>query len=482
MKLKKAMAMLLFVTLCLTLLAGCGEKPDDSTVTTTVATDTVTTTVPPETDGTTLAGSSTTTTVTGQKQTTTKNNGFMGGDSGTVGGIAEETIIEGLPPISNKVTNKTVKLLTHVYPDSTNKKVTSKYIKQYDLTVEYIVVPYASKVTRLIQMIAANDSPDVVGMDETSLTIVQNKLAQPTEKYIDFSDKAWDSVRSIQNARKWKGSIYEVIVHAVPSRMLWYNTKLFKAQALKTPADYYKEGNWNWDTFLDVAKKLTVDLNNDGVIDQYGFGGESVHFMFMGAVNESFVMMNSNGTLKNNMRSANVAKAMNMYADVQLNEGIYCPSPTFEKLVNNQMAMGYYGTWNINTVTGAADKVKAGQLAWAPAPSAPGMKNYNFPLYESSFIPSGAKNPYGAGAYLTYNRYLDLRNSAQENDMITADMKNLYQAACNNLMTNITNRDLKATVSVEWAVTGGLTKGNSWSSVLEEYSPTLDAELANLPK
>ncbi|MBQ5840855.1 MAG: extracellular solute-binding protein [Clostridia bacterium] len=483
MNLKKVLAMLVLVALCVTLVAGCGGDP----VTSDVSADgesmpegvsDVESAPVVSGDGATTSAGNTTSTKKTTAKTTKKNSGFL--DDGGNGGdtMTDDTVIEGLPALSSKVTNKTVKLLTHVYPNSSNKKITSKYIKQYDLTVEHIVVPYASKVTRLIQMIAANDSPDVVGMDETYLTILHNNLAQPTEEYIDYSDKVWDDVRKLHEARKWKGKIYEVIIHAVPSRILWYNAKLFKAQALKTPVEYYDAGNWNWNTFLDVAKKLTVDLNNDGVIDQYGFGGESLQFMFFGAVNESFVKADANGKLANNMRSANIAKAMNMFADVQLNEGIYCPSPSFEKLMNNQMAMGYYGTWNLSS---AEDKVKAGDLAWAPAPSAPGMKNYNFPTYESNFIPKGAKNPHGAGAYMTYNHYLNAANAKKENTSITKEMQRMYDAARSNLVTTVTNRDLKAGTSVEWAACSSLSKGSSWSSVLEEYSPMLDAALADLP-
>lgn len=519
MNLKKVLVMLMSVVLCLALVTACSDTTDPDAPAGNVGAsngDTEETagsgdsTAPAEDDSTTAGeeGSTTaaegettvsdgkstsattkkTTSATTKKSTsatkkTTKNDGFLDGDGSSSGAsVSQDTVIEGLPPLSSKVTNKTVKLLTHVYPDSTNKKVTSVYIKQYDLTIEYITVPYSQKVTKLIQMIAANDSPDAVGMDETYLTILHNDLAQSTEAYVDFNDKVWDDVRSLHNARKWKGKIYEVIIHAVPSRMLWYNPKLFKTYVGKTPADYYNEGNWNWDTFLDVAKKLTVDLNNDGVIDQYGFGGESLQFMFFGAVNESFVKADSSGKLTNNMRSANIAKAMNMFANVQLNEGIYCPSPSFEKLVNNQMAMGYYGTWNLNTVAGAADKVQAGQLAWAPAPAATkGGKNYSFPTYESTFIPKGAKNPYGAGAYFTYNHHLNAVNAKKENTTITAEMQKLYNEARSCLMTTVTNRDLKAGTSVEHAVVQSLTKGESWSSVLEEYSPMLDAALADLP-
>ncbi len=39
--------------------------------------------------------------------------------------------------------------------------------------------------------------------------------------------------------------------------------------------EYYNNGTWNWSTFLDLAMKLTKDLNGDGIIDQWGTGSTS---------------------------------------------------------------------------------------------------------------------------------------------------------------------------------------------------------------
>ena len=41
--------------------------------------------------------------------------------------------------------------------------------------------------------------------------------------------------------------------------------------ALPDPYELYLNDEWTWDTFTDIAKKLTVDIDNDGAIDQWGF-------------------------------------------------------------------------------------------------------------------------------------------------------------------------------------------------------------------
>ena len=117
--------------------------------------------------------------------TSSKTNGFS---SGAVTGnvISDSRKIPGLPALSSKVKNKTVKYLTHVNASSTDKSVTKRYLPQYDMTIEYITVPYENKRTKLIQMISAGNAPDLISVDEQYFTLISNNLVQPVESYVDF--------------------------------------------------------------------------------------------------------------------------------------------------------------------------------------------------------------------------------------------------------------------------------------------------------
>jgi len=48
--------------------------------------------------------------------------------------------------------------------------------------------------------------------------------------------------------------------------IIFYNKKLFDEVGL-----VYPEKNWRIDEFLQIAKKLTKDIDGDGKIDQYGY-------------------------------------------------------------------------------------------------------------------------------------------------------------------------------------------------------------------
>jgi len=71
------------------------------------------------------------------------------------------------------------------------------------------------------------------------------------------------------NYSKFQGRYYGLPIFCVPSAM-WYNKKLFDDAGVSYPPVAANDKNWNWNTMVEKAKKLTRDTNGDGKIDQYG--------------------------------------------------------------------------------------------------------------------------------------------------------------------------------------------------------------------
>lgn len=67
---------------------------------------------------------------------------------------------------------------------------------------------------------------------------------------------------------KWQGELM-CIPQNLSSLVVYYNKSLFDAAGLAYPSD-----DWTWDEFLATAQALTLDLDGDGTIDQYGVGIE----------------------------------------------------------------------------------------------------------------------------------------------------------------------------------------------------------------
>ena len=51
-----------------------------------------------------------------------------------------------------------------------------------------------------------------------------------------------------------------------------YNETLYEQYGVKSPADYYMEDNWNWDTLEKTITDITRDTDGDGKVDIYGTG------------------------------------------------------------------------------------------------------------------------------------------------------------------------------------------------------------------
>ena len=67
-------------------------------------------------------------------------------------------------------------------------------------------------------------------------------------------------------AFSYKDSIYGLPWECETLVLYYYNKDLFDKEGLECP-----NSSWNWQQSLSACKKLTKDVNKDGIIDQYGF-------------------------------------------------------------------------------------------------------------------------------------------------------------------------------------------------------------------
>jgi multiple sugar transport system substrate-binding protein len=58
---------------------------------------------------------------------------------------------------------------------------------------------------------------------------------------------------------------------------IFYNKDLFDKAGLPYPPSDWEDPSWTWDKMLEYAKKLTLDTNGDGKIDQWGISLQFQH-------------------------------------------------------------------------------------------------------------------------------------------------------------------------------------------------------------
>lgn len=169
-----------------------------------------------------------------------------------------------------------------------------------------------------------------------------NKMLLDLNDYIKESKDV-----DLKNFPEGLNKIYNINEHqyALPKDYdtigLWYNKKMFDEAGIAYPDD-----SWNWDKLKEVAKKLTkADGSQYGVLaplhNQEGY--------------YNFVYQNGGNIINNEKKSEydnpKTIEAMKYYFDLSkegLSPKIYNDKERAEALQNGQVAMGFFGSWNLS--------------------------------------------------------------------------------------------------------------------------------------
>jgi len=122
----------------------------------------------------------------------------------------------------------------------------------------------------------------IVLQPDWALALYRQNLLYPvsTNKAVKFTDlKPVEWNRSVNSAFTFGGRQFAFAggyggsQHAA---VVFFNKRLFREAGLdpNLPYDLQKSGDWTWAKFLEVARQLTRDVNNDGVKDTYAMPGD----------------------------------------------------------------------------------------------------------------------------------------------------------------------------------------------------------------
>ncbi|MFQ5593838.1 MAG: ABC transporter substrate-binding protein [Anaerolineae bacterium] len=252
------------------------------------------------------------------------------------------------------------------------QQMVDKFMAAYpNITVDLEVIGTPDYWTKVSALSAAGDLPCVFNMSSGFVDQwISDGLLANMQSYVD---------RDI-NPDDYYTGVFDVVrdkntgdMHAFPfafvETVLFYNQDAFDAAGVPHP-----EEGWTWDDFLDAAKKLTVDKDGDGTIDQFGFWfyGRYAHV-------ESWVYQNG-GRILNETKSRfepddNAIEAL-AFLDSLIHEHGVAPEPKEMEGVRQQdvfplglAAMWVDGAWNIN---GNRENIgDAFRWAIAPVPRGP---------------------------------------------------------------------------------------------------------------
>ena len=216
-----------------------------------------------------------------------------------------------------------------------------------DIKVDLIHIP-DNYFQKLHLLIASNLSPDVIFINNINLRLyLEAGKFENLSEYIN-SDESISPSDFVDNAFlpfSYNGGIY-AIPRDISNLVIYYNKDLFDKYQVKYPDD-----NWNMQTFLSVAQKLTIDENNDGKVDVFGFGFEKKSLFWL-----PFLWSNGGGILsfddEDIILDKNASKnALQFYADlrnkyhVSPNISEQASMTTSQLFLQGKVAMHLCGRW-----------------------------------------------------------------------------------------------------------------------------------------
>ena len=200
-----------------------------------------------------------------------------------------------------------------------------------DISVEIMHIPQ-NYFQKLHMLVAANLTPDVIFINNMNLPvyasgdILLNLDKKLNESYVlkeeEFFSQSLDTM-------SYKGKLL-AIPRDISNAVIYYNKDLYDKYNIS-----YPDKNWTFEDFLNKARKLTHDTNNDNKIDLFGTSFESFFIYYL-----PFAWSNGGNLFNENCTSftlneKSACKGLQFYSDLR---NKYHVAPSAAEAGNNTMA------------------------------------------------------------------------------------------------------------------------------------------------
>lgn len=259
-------------------------------------------------------------------------------------------------------------------------------------------VGWGDMMDKALEMAANGEACDLVqANDQNFPKYARENAVLDISQYIDLNDDFW--YPNVTEAFTFAGVPYVVGAEATPV-VISFNKTLFEEKGVKTPREYFNEGNWTWDTFREVGMKMTEDTDHDGVTDIYGFGWwDSFWVQFLNTNNNTTLKYLDDGSVQGNFFSDAAKEGFEFLQKAYLVDKFIFPPEDgdfFQKYREGKLAMTCeYG------FTAKVGFECDYEIDWAPLPTGPSGSTYDSGGSLQGFaIPTNSANPEGAAAFI----------------------------------------------------------------------------------
>ncbi len=196
------------------------------------------------------------------------------------------------------------------------------YGQVYNGKVDVIDTLWADWYQKFITDFAADSAPDLIYLFENNFPKFANRgmvvsiEEMQSKGVVGFDHPALMSDRDlIYDSFKYKDGHFGFAKNLAEADMLFVNNDLFKQYDVKSPVEYYNEGQWNWQNFEKCAAAMTRDTDGDGANDIFGYYGWDGNFIITAAGGQ-LVTLGDDGMLAVGMDSIATQQGIDNYANI----------------------------------------------------------------------------------------------------------------------------------------------------------------------
>ncbi len=318
--------------------------------------------------------------------------------------------------LTGELENKTIKWLStwDINSDSNEGRSTPAFVvafeERYGGKIEWYQCTHDERYEQLAKAINGDEGIDFFyagDLDAFPKGAVKQMFI-PSDEYINYDSPLWDDVRELNDSFVLNGSHYITATRISGDNCgVIYNRKTVREAGLEDPAELYKKGEWNWNTFEDMLDKF-VDTDNQ----RYGIDGWWFEFGLIGTAGVASVGM-ENGKLVNNLSAPAMERVQNWIYKLYSNDYIAIGSKYYgwnikPSYIDEGKTLFYpCGLYQFYTKFENWKKTFGDEAFFVPMPKDPQSDEYYIPVgMEAYAFVKGGKNPEGVGKFLECKRFV----------------------------------------------------------------------------
>jgi len=370
-------------------------------------------------------------------------------------------------------------------PDGAKRLANLEALKEkHNFELEFITIDlgeYQEKVTA--SLMAGQPVGDIIRLARGQMipSLTKLDLFWPVDEYVANTDVFLQQDTFEYSYYNGRGYGFKSGINS-SARGVIYNRTLMNQLGMKPLQEYVDEDNWNWETFLQVAKEANWDTNNDGKLDTWGLASAPFNFILASNTGANFVIDGKSGL--EDPKTLEVLEFMSRLATEQVvrptEGGDWTEPKQFFTQGNTLMFFGAdYDMDSLNTDMSDYD------LGFLPTPKGPSATMYHGFVTSPSYltIPKTVEDP-DKILYL-YEKIFDIESVYEYPHQAGFEKRFATEEDVNNARETVKNVRFLEIIDgypnmPYYEIVEELNEGISVSTVVEKYKAQMDSSIAEL--